>query len=185
MRWCGTSSSGSPRASRTRARRVSGSRSSAATRRPKSESAAGHATSSMSVDCFLDTNVLVYAVSSAEGDASRRATALNLVERADFGLSAQVLQEFYVTVTRKIRKPLPPDQAVALIDEYRLFPTVPTDYPLIVAAVELSLRYGISYWDGAIVAAAEVLEASTLYTEDLNHGQRYGRVLAVNPFLEP
>jgi predicted nucleic acid-binding protein len=139
----------------------------------------------MSVDCFLDTNVLVYAVSSAEGDASRRATALNLVEQSDFGLSAQVLQEFYVTVTRKIRKPLPPDQAVALIDEYRLFPTVPTDYPLIVAAVELSLRYGISYWDGAIVAAAEVLEASTLYTEDLNHGQRYGRVLAVNPFLEP
>jgi predicted nucleic acid-binding protein len=138
----------------------------------------------MSVDCFLDTNILVYAVSSADGDAAKRTKALDLVQHCNFGLSAQVLQEFYVTVTRKIRKPLPPDLAVALMDEYRLFPMVPTDYPLIVSAAELSLRYGISYWDGAIVAAAEVLEAPTLYTEDLNHGQRYGHVLAVNPFRE-
>ena len=138
----------------------------------------------MSVDCFLDTNVLVYAVSSAEADAVKSAKALDLVQRADFGLSAQVLEEFYVTVTSKIRKPLSPERVVALMDEYRVFPTVPTDYPLIVAAVELSLRYGISYWDGAIVAAAEALEARTLYTETLNHGQRYGRVRAVNPFLE-
>jgi predicted nucleic acid-binding protein len=125
----------------------------------------------MSVDCFLDTNILVYAVSAAEGDAARRSLALDLVARTDFGLSAQVLQEFYVTVTRKIRKPLPADQAVALMDEYRHFPTVPTDYPLIVAGVELTLRYGISYGVGAIVAAAEILEAPTLYTEDLDHGQ--------------
>ncbi len=138
----------------------------------------------MSVDCFLDTNILVYAVSAAEGDAARRSLALDLVARMDFGLSAQVLQEFYVTVTRKIRKPLPAEQAVALMDEYRHFPTVPTDYPLIVAGVELSLRYGIWYWHGAIVAAAEILEAPTLYTEDLNHGQHYGRVLAINPFLD-
>jgi predicted nucleic acid-binding protein len=106
------------------------------------------------------------------------------VRQSDFGLSAQVLQEFYVTVTRKIRKPLAPELAVALMDEYRVFPTVPTDYPLIVSAVELSLRYGVSYWDGAILAAAEVLEAKVLYTEDLNHGQHYGAVRAVNPFLE-
>jgi predicted nucleic acid-binding protein len=137
----------------------------------------------MSVDCFLDTNVLVYAVSSAETDAAKRARALDLVRQSDFGLSAQVLQEFYVTVTRKIRKPLAPEVAVALMDEYRVFPTVPTDYPLIVSAVELSLRYGLSYWDGAILAAAEVLEAEVLYTEDLSHGQRYGGVRAVNPFL--
>jgi predicted nucleic acid-binding protein len=138
----------------------------------------------MSVDCFLDTNILVYAVSSAEADAVKSKRALEIVQRSDFGLSAQVLQEFYVTVTRRIRKPLSPELAVALMDEYRVFPAVPTDYPLIVAAVELSLRYGISYWDGAIVAAAEALEAPTLYTEDLSHGQRYGKVLALNPFLE-
>jgi predicted nucleic acid-binding protein len=138
----------------------------------------------MSVDCFLDTNILVYAISSAEGDAAKRTKAHDLIQHRNFGLSAQVLQEFYVTVTRKIRKPMAPDLAVALMDEYRLFPMVPTDYPLIVSAAELSLRYGISYWDGAIIAAAEVLEAMILYTEDLNHRQRYGNVLAVNPFRD-
>jgi len=138
----------------------------------------------MTVECFLDTNILVYAVSSAEADVAKSRKALEIVQRSDFGLSAQVLQEFYVTVTRKIRKPLSPELAVALMSEYRVFPTVPTDYPLIVAAVELSIRYGISYWDGVIVAAAEALEAPTLYTEDLAHGQRYGNVRVLNPFLE-
>jgi predicted nucleic acid-binding protein len=137
----------------------------------------------MSVECFLDTNVLVYAVSSAEAEAAKSAKALELIQRSEFGLSAQVLQEFYVTVTRKIRRPLSPERAVALLDEYRVFPTVPTDYALIVSAVELSLRYGISYWDGAIVAAAQALSAVTLYTEDLQHGQLYGSVRAQNPFL--
>ena len=70
------------------------------------------------------------------------------------------------------------------MDEYRVVPTVPTDYPLIVSAVELSIRHGISYYDGAILAAAEALEASALYTEDSNHGQSYGAVRAVNPFVE-
>lgn len=138
----------------------------------------------MSVDCFLDTNVLVYAVSSAEADRAKSTRALDLVQQSDFGLSAQVLQEFYVTVTRKMRKPLAPERAVALMDEYRVFPTVATDYPLIVAAVELSLRHGISYWDAAIIAAAEVLEAPVLYTEDLNHGQQYGSVRVLNPFRD-
>ena len=137
----------------------------------------------MSVECFLDTNVLVYAVSSAEAEAAKSAMALELIQRSDFGLSAQVLQEFYVTVTRKIRRPLSPERAVELLDEYRFFPTVPTDYALIVSAVELSLRYRISYWDGAVVAAAQALSAVTLYTEDLQHGQLYGSVRAHNPFL--
>ena len=138
----------------------------------------------MSVECFLATNVLVYAVSSAKHEADKSRRALELVETSDFGLSAQVLQEFYVTVTRKIKKPLAPELAVALMDQYRVFPVVATDYPMIVSAVELSLRYGVSCWDGAILAAAEALEAQVLYTEDLNHGQSYGAVRAVNPFLE-
>lgn len=136
----------------------------------------------MSVDCFLDTNVLVYAVSSSAADAEKREAALALIQSADFGLSAQVLQEFYVTVTKKFAEPLDPATATALLAEYRLFPLALTDYPLIVSAVEISLRYRVSYWDGAILAGAEALGASTLYTEDLSHGQRYGSVRAVNPF---
>jgi predicted nucleic acid-binding protein len=137
----------------------------------------------MSVDALLDTNVLVYAVSSAPAESAKKEVALELILDADFGLCAQVLQEFYVTVTRKIAVPLAPDAAVALLDDLRQLPMVPTDYPLIVAGVEASLRYGISYWDGAIIAAAERLGATTLYTEDLSHGQRYGSVTVVNPFL--
>ena len=137
----------------------------------------------MSVECFLDTDVLVYALSCSEEDTDKKKKALELIQRADFGLSDQVLQEFYVTVTQKIRRPLPPDLAVAFLDEYRVFPTVWTDLPLILSAVEVSLRYQIPYWDGAIVAAAEVLGAPILYSEDFNHNQRYGLVHVVNPFF--
>ena len=132
---------------------------------------------------FVDTDVLLYAISRDEDEAAKARTANAILDGGDLGLSVQVLQEFYVAVTRKIRTPLAPELAVALMEEYRVFPTVPTDYPLIVSAVEISLRYGVSYWDGAILAAAEVLEAPILYTEDLADGQRYGSVRAVNPFL--
>ena len=137
----------------------------------------------MSVDAFLDANVLIYAVSSAASESAKKEKALELIETIEFGLSAQVLQEFYVNVTRKIARPLSPDKALSLIEQFKCFPIVWTDYPLIVAGVEGSLRFGISYWDGAIIAAAESLGASTLYTEDLIHGRRYGSVQAINPFL--
>ena len=65
----------------------------------------------------LDTNVLIYAVSSASSEAEKKAKALELIEHADFGLSAQVLQEFYVNVTRKISLPLSSDEAVALLEQ--------------------------------------------------------------------
>ena len=136
----------------------------------------------MSVDCFLDTNVLVYAVSSAPTEQWKKRTALRLIEQVDWGLSVQVLQELYVTVTRKLAAPLPPDRALALIDELRRFPLVTTDYPLVVAGIERSVRYGISYWDGAVLAASERLGADVLFTEDLSDGQRYGPVRVVNPF---
>lgn len=136
----------------------------------------------MNVECFFDTNVLVYAASTSAEDALKRNTALDLIRTKDFGLSAQVLQEFYVTVTRKFRVPLEPPVATALLESYRSLPLALIDYPLIASGIEVSLRYGISYWDGAIVAAAESLGAAVLYTEDLNQGQRYGSVRVVNPF---
>ena len=137
----------------------------------------------MSVDAFLDTNVLIYAVSSAAAESAKKEKALELIAHVDFGLSAQVLQEFYVNVTRKIAQPLDVAAAMDLLEQFRSFPIVWTDFPLIVAGVEGSLRFGISYWDAAIIAAAESLGAAVLYTEDLNHGQHYGSVQAINPFL--
>lgn len=138
----------------------------------------------MTVEAFLDTNVLVYAVSSAPEELPKKERALELIQHADFGLSAQVLQEFYVNVTRKIADPLEPGVVVDLLDQLRQFPLVRTDYPLIVAGAEIALRFGISYWDGAIVAAAQVLGATTLYSEDLSHGQDFGSVRVVNPFRD-
>jgi predicted nucleic acid-binding protein len=72
---------------------------------------------------------------------------------------------------------------VDLLEQFRCLPIVWTDYPLLVAGIEASLKFGISYWDGAIIAAAARLGAATLYSEDLRHGQRYGSVTVVSPFL--
>jgi len=136
----------------------------------------------MSVECFLDTNVLVYAFSAAAEDAAKRERALALIASAKFGLSAQVLQELYVTLTRKIRVPLDPAKGFEIVAEYRAFPLVAVDFALWARAVEISLRYQISYWDGAIIAAAESLDAEVLYSEDLSPGQSFGTVRVVNPF---
>lgn len=107
--------------------------------------------------------------------------AFALIERQDVGVSAQVLQQFYVTVTRKIEIPMSSEQALEWIEQFESFPGVPVDASLVKIAAEVSERFRISYGDGAIFSAAQVLGAETLYTEDLN-GQRYGPVRVVNPF---
>lgn len=138
----------------------------------------------MRVDCFLDTNVLVYAVASDPAAAHKREVALALIEQVDFALSAQVLQEFYVTVTRKLEKPLSPIQAMEWIEQWEAFPCLSLDAALVKVAIELSERYRISYWDAAIITAAELAGAKIVYSEDLNDGQRYGHVMIRNPFFD-
>ncbi len=138
----------------------------------------------MSVEAFLDTNVLVYAVDGSPNSASKRSRARALIREQSFGTSAQVIQEFYWTVTRKLRKPLAPSIAARWVDRLSSNELVPVDTVLVKSAIEGSIRWQISYWDAAIVAAAEALGASTLYTEDLNHGQLYGSVRAIDPFRE-
>ena len=137
----------------------------------------------MSVRVFLDTNILVYAVDRAEPETAKRAKAREIIAQGSFGLSAQVLQEFNVTVTRKIKKPLSAARAARMVAELAKLPIVTTDTTLINMAIALSERYLISYWDGAIIAAAEALGAKTVYSEDLNHGQTYGSVRIENPFV--
>lgn len=137
----------------------------------------------MSVECFLDTNVLVYAAAAGEREREKRQTALRLIEETEFGLSAQVMQEFYVAVVRKAEIPLTPVKALEWLEQLRVFPCTDIDSNLVIVAVEISERYRISYWDGAIVAAAESLEAPILYSEDLNHQQVYGSVRVLNPFV--
>jgi predicted nucleic acid-binding protein len=137
----------------------------------------------MNAECFLDTNVLVYAATSSAEDVAKRRRALELIEVEDFGLSAQVLQEFYVTMTRKVAVPLKPASALEWIEDLEEFPCAAVDASLVKIAAELSGRHRISYWDASIIAAADVLGAKTVYSEDLGDGQLYGRVRVLNPFV--
>ena len=125
----------------------------------------------MTASVFFDTNVLVYGAIGTGRDERKRKRALELIESADFGTSAQVLQEFIVTVVKKASRPLSRAQALAWVEQWIAFPCQPIDHQLARIAVEYSERYAISYWDGAIVAAAEALGAQTIYSEDLNDGQ--------------
>ena len=136
----------------------------------------------MSVSAFFDTNVLVYAAIGSGKDEPKKKRAMELVESIDFGTSAQVLQEFFVTVVRKAAHPLSAAKALEWIEQWAVFPCQPIDHQLVRIAIEQSERFAISYWDAAILAAAEALGADTVYSEDLSHGQRYGRVRVVNPF---
>lgn len=136
----------------------------------------------MNVDYFLDTNILVYAAARDGSKDAKRKRALELIEGTEWGLSAQVLQEFYVTVTRKIAVPLSAERAVEWVEQFDAFPCLAIDASLVKIAAETAERYQISYWDGAIVAAADTMGARTLYTEDLNDKQQYGAVTVSNPF---
>jgi predicted nucleic acid-binding protein len=136
----------------------------------------------MTAKVFLDTNILVYAAIGSGIDEPKRNRALALIESEEFGTSAQVLQEFYVTVVRKAVRPLPTGVALEWIEQLAEFPCQPIDQQLVRIAVELSERFRISYWDAAILAAAEALGAGTIYSEDLSDGQLYRGIRVVNPF---
>jgi len=136
----------------------------------------------MAVKAFFDTNVLVYAAIGAGKDAPKRERAMELVESMDFGTSAQVLQEFFVTVVRKASRPISAAQALDWIEQWTAFPCQSIDHQLVRIAIEQSERFTISYWDAAILVAAEALGADTVYSEDLSHGRRFGRVRVINPF---
>ena len=136
----------------------------------------------MNARVFFDTNVLVHAAIGAGKEERKRKRALDLIQSEDFGTSAQVLQEFFVTVVKKASRPLSAVQALEWIEQWAAFPCQPIDRELVQIAVALSQRFGISYWDAAILAAAEALGSRIVYSEDLNDGQQYGQVRVVNPF---
>lgn len=136
----------------------------------------------MIAEVFLDTNVIAYAASRLPDDARKRKIALSLLKKERLGLSAQILQEFYVTVTRKFQLPLSHDEALDWFEELEQFPCALLDAALVYRGAETAHEHRISYWDGTVIAAAEHLGAHTLFTEDLNHGQKYGSVTAINPF---
>ncbi|MEZ5276821.1 MAG: PIN domain-containing protein [Opitutaceae bacterium] len=137
----------------------------------------------MIAEFFLDTNILVYSVDSDPENVRKREISLDLMESLDFGVSAQVLQEFFVTVTRKLETPLEPGKAAVFVEKLSRLPVVVTDADLVMEGVLGSIRNRISYWDSAILVAAGRLGSRVVYSEDLNHGQVFGSVRVVNPYL--
>ena len=134
--------------------------------------------------CFFDTNVLVY-LFDAES-ASKRKRARELFQRhADLGdivLSTQVLQEFYVVVTRKLKPALDSAAAEGAVQAFAEFPLVQIDGRLVLAAIQRSRKWQNSFWDALIIQSAIEGSATTLYSEDLQHDQWIDGLRVINPF---
>jgi predicted nucleic acid-binding protein len=133
---------------------------------------------------FVDTNVLVYAHDRSESRRQAVAQALlGALWRNRTGiLSTQVLQEFYVVVTRKSDPPMRRVAAREIVALYGEWPIVQLDVALILAASQLEERHGLSFWDALIVEAARRSGATLLLTEDLQSGREIGGVRIENPF---
>jgi predicted nucleic acid-binding protein len=133
---------------------------------------------------FVDTNVLVYALAADDVSRSRVAQTLlrELMQAQVFHTSTQVLGELYVTLTRKVRTPLAPDEALRYLDRLAEWPVIAPDHGAVREAAQLSARAGLSYWDALVIVAAARSGASRLYTEDLQHGQTILGIEVVNPF---
>lgn len=132
---------------------------------------------------FLDTNILLYAYDLDE--PSKRAVALRLVEEAwaapgSTAISVQVLQEFFVNLERH---GLSRSDAARIVRDYASWAVVDNTLELFLSALDEQARWKLSLWDSLILAAARASGASELITEDLSHGQNYGGIKAINPFL--
>lgn len=132
---------------------------------------------------FFDTNVLVYCTDTTEPE--KQAIARAMVSKAsasgDAMVSTQVLIELFNVLTRK--QQMPPAHVKALVTAYTGWSVVPSDVPLVTAAIEKSLQQQLSIWDAMVIEAALRGGAQTLYTEDLTHGQRFDALTVVNPFI--
>jgi predicted nucleic acid-binding protein len=133
---------------------------------------------------FFDTNVLVYLFDADVADKRKKARALfqKHSEAGDILLSTQVLQEFYVAVTRKLARPLDAAAAAQAVSSFGELPLVQIDSQLILSAIHRSRNNQLSFWDALIVQAAIEGRASTLYSEDMQSGQVLDNLRVVNPF---
>ncbi len=132
---------------------------------------------------FVDTNVLLYAVSALSEEAGKSDRALALLRQGNLALSVQVLQEFYYQATRPSRQAaITHEQALEFIESIGSFPVQGITLDLFRAAVAISRRFGLSYWDGAILAAARAAGCDAVYSEDLSAEQDYDGLRVIDPF---
>lgn len=135
---------------------------------------------------FVDTNVLIYAHDNTAGRKHHvaRERVLGLWENGQGLLSTQVLQEFFLGVTRKIPNPVSLPVGRKIIEDLLSWELVINDGPAVLAAIDIQSRYRLSFWDSLIVQAALRGTAAVLLSEDLAHGQVIQGVTIQNPFVE-
>jgi predicted nucleic acid-binding protein len=133
---------------------------------------------------FVDTNILVYAHDLDAGNKHliAKKAVFDLWESRSGVLSTQVLQEFYVTLTRKISTPLKRSIVRRIVKNYTNWEVVLNDAGILIQASEIEETYNLSFWDALIVSAAYSRNIDTILTEDLNHGQYVEGILITNPF---
>jgi predicted nucleic acid-binding protein len=137
---------------------------------------------------FVDTNILLYALSRAnslevEKVAIAKALIAELSKRTNLRISAQVLSEFITNAMRKGTPPLSLKEASEIVDELSRETVIANDASLVQLALQRVQQSHISYWDALIVEAAIRSGATILYTEDMHHGTHYGPLELRNPFL--
>ena len=134
---------------------------------------------------FFDTNVLVYLFDADAPKKRERAREIfdQHVRDGSLSISTQVLQELYVTLTRKLAVTLAESEACEVITALCEMPVVITDGPMVLAAIQLSQRQKLSFWDALIIESARHSGATVLLSEDLQHGQIIEGVTITNPFL--
>jgi predicted nucleic acid-binding protein len=130
---------------------------------------------------FVDTNVLVYLFD--QGEPGKRAIAKEIFRQYErLWLSTQVLQEFFVVVTRKLERPLAPDRALQSVQHLLAYPTAVVTPALVIAGIRRSIDSQLSLWDALIVETALSEGAGLLITEDLQDGWQIGAMRVWNPF---
>ena len=134
---------------------------------------------------FLDTNVLLYSITTATAEIDKRDVARALIDAGDCALSVQVLNEFFYQATRANRiDRLAPEDAMALILRWRRFPVQPNDLSLFDSTWEVHCRTNYSWRDCGIVAAARAMGCQILATEDMDHGRVIDSTRIENPFRD-
>jgi predicted nucleic acid-binding protein len=132
---------------------------------------------------FIDTNVLLYAISRDPEEQDKAKRANEILTDRDLAVSVQVLQEFYVQATRKSRPdPITHEQAVDLVESFMRFPVAPITAELMLAAFVTCRRFRMSYWDAAVLEASRALGCDVVLSEDLSDGEDYAGVRVENPF---
>ena len=135
---------------------------------------------------FIDTNVLLYAVSTEPAEAAKTLTARRCLQQSDWAWSAQVAAEFIrASTSARQKKPLTRADAKRWVVTWMAFPMCQVDGALVLEAVDLSERFQISHFDAQVIAAAKRMGCAKVWSEDLNHDQDYAGVVVRNPFVSP